>query len=154
MRHGESNSGRHRQTPEYRSWIGMKERCYNPANQNFADYGGRGIVVSEKWLHSFEAFLADMGRRPSPLHTLDRRNNDGPYDADNCRWATPLQQARNSRQCRLDEMKVRAIRVLVEAGFVQKEIAKWFGVHPNRITAIKNGRAWADVEPRSRSGAR
>ncbi|MFN3474075.1 MAG: hypothetical protein ACK4ZW_08525 [Blastomonas sp.] len=84
-------------TPEYSAWVGMKARCGNPKNSRFADYGGRGIRVCVRWDASFEAFLADMGPRPSPKHSLDRINVDGDYEISNCRWASPTQQIKNRR---------------------------------------------------------
>lgn len=73
----------------------MVQRCTNPNCRRFADWGGRGITVCERW-ESFENFLADMGERPEGM-TLDRRDNDGDYEPGNCRWATPKEQRANQR---------------------------------------------------------
>lgn len=88
--HGMSRS------PEYKSWCGMKERCYNKNNKKYKDYGCRGIIVCNRW-HNFENFFEDMGKKPSKNHSIDRIDNDGNYEPNNCRWATSLQQARNKR---------------------------------------------------------
>lgn len=83
-------------TPEYRSWDHMKQRCLNPKNHAFKDYGGRGIRICKRWLKSFTCFLEDMG--PRPLNrSLDRINVNGNYTPSNCRWATSKQQMNNRR---------------------------------------------------------
>lgn len=89
-----------RRTPEYRIWAGMIQRCTNSNNPNFKNWGGRGIAVCARWRHNFAAFHEDMGPRPSTMHTLERTNNDGPYDRRNCVWATRKVQSRNHRHNR------------------------------------------------------
>ena len=88
-------------TPEYSVWAQMKARCNDPNSPNFKNYGARGIAVCPQWNESFEAFLADMGPRPSSAHSLDRVDNDGNYEPGNCRWTTWDVQCGNKRPRRL-----------------------------------------------------
>lgn len=89
-------------TAEYRIWRNMRSRCENPNVAAYKNYGGRGITVCAAWVCSFENFYADMGPRPSPELTVERRDNDAGYSPENCYWATRKQQAANKRNTRRD----------------------------------------------------
>jgi hypothetical protein len=93
LKHGEAA----KRTPEYRSWRAMRTRCENPNHHAYSKYGGRGIKVCERW-KDYPNFLADMGRRPTLDHSLDRIDPDGNYEPNNCRWATSKQQINNRRE--------------------------------------------------------
>ncbi len=86
---------------EYKVWVGMIQRCVNPASPAYSNYGARGITVCDRW-RKFRNFLADMGCRPSSgKYTVERVNNDGNYEPTNCRWATYTEQGRNKRSNRI-----------------------------------------------------
>jgi hypothetical protein len=123
-------------TPIYSSWLNMRERCVNPKNKHFKDYGARGIHVCGRWMKSFAEFHADMSPRPEGL-TLDRKGNDAGYNPENCRWVTPSQQARNTRR-----------NVYLTVSGVTQTIIEWSeqsGTHQKRIGwRKKNG--WSDYD--------
>lgn len=121
----------HKHNNTYHTWQGMKARCYNKNSFGWDRYGGRGITVCERWKDSFEDFLEDMGECPKGM-SIDRINNDGDYEPENCRWATRSQQQRNKRNN----------RKIVAFG-EEKTMTEWeeiTGISDSTIDArIKNG---------------
>lgn len=95
---------------EFRTWASMISRCTNPDSQGYKHYGARGIKVCDRWLNSFDAFLQDMGPRPQ-RHSIDRIDNDGNYEPQNCRWATIRQQSRNRRTSKLISFQGRTLNI-------------------------------------------
>ncbi|SRR6266567_2198332 len=136
-RHGHTTYAQGRALGEYRTWHAMIERCSNRKHASYANYGGSGITVCDRWLNSFVNFLADMGRKPSPQHSIERRDGKGNYESGNCYWATKLEQSRNRRanimvtidnvtQCltdwsRLSGVNWHTIRYRLGAGWSVKE---------------------------------
>lgn len=88
-------------SPEYWTWIAMKARCLIESATGYKDYGGRGIRICERWVDSFAVFLADMGPKTSPKHSIERIDNNKGYEPGNCRWATRKEQNRNTRNNRM-----------------------------------------------------
>lgn len=131
-------------TPEHRAWSSMIQRCTNDKQDSWEDYGGRGIRVCERWIRNFEAFFADMGPRPSPMHTLDRKDANGNYEPGNCRWATRAQQAHTRRSTVLDWDIVDEIRGRHEHGEPNGSIARRLGIRSTRISAIVSNKAWKE----------
>lgn len=93
-KHGHCSNGPSR---EYRVWQMMKDRCHNPKNKDFRFYGARGIKVCGRWRNSFDAFISDVGPRPTPKHQIERLNNNKHYTPGNTAWKTKIEQANNTR---------------------------------------------------------
>jgi hypothetical protein len=127
---------------EYAAWSALRRRCLNPDDRQFAHYGGRGITVCERWLESFDAFVADMGPRPSPLHSIDRIDNDSGYEPGNCRWATAEVQNRNKRGSKLCQVAVCLIRHSAARGHTHADIAHAFDVTSSAVTHILCRNTW------------
>lgn len=101
--------------PEYTVWRDMLARCLNPKDPGYHRYGGRGITVTLRWQHSFQAFYEAMGPRPSPDHSIERIDNDRGYESGNCRWATQVEQARNRRTNHILTFQGRALPLVAWA---------------------------------------
>lgn len=100
LKHGHTTGNESRRSTEHHAWHNMKSRCLNPNWPGYADYGGRGIKICDRWLQKekgFENFLADMGIKPFPTYTIERVNNEGDYEPANCIWTSRKRQARNRR---------------------------------------------------------
>ena len=99
--HGKTAMGADgRRSSTYNVWATMKARCHTPTSAGYPAYGARGIVVCERWRESLENFLADMGEKPDGM-SIERKDNAGNYEPPNCRWATRIEQNRNTRACRM-----------------------------------------------------
>ncbi len=132
-------------TPEYHVWENIKARCLNPKTPNYYRYGGRGITLCESWM-KFTNFLKDMGQRPSPLHEIDRINNNGNYCADNCRWVTATENIRNSSTVKINVEDATHIKDLLKTKKYQhKTIAEMTGISIRIIRSISRGAAWKDI---------
>lgn len=134
------------QSLEYRSWAGMIQRCTNVNNPMYSYYGGKGIKVCEEWRKSYSTFLKDMGRRPSKLHTLDRKDSTLGYNPDNCKWSTREEQTRNRPSNVLTEEKVRELRKKYKGGLTKTELSKYFSLSLNTVCKVINNITWKNVQ--------
>lgn len=131
-------------TPTYRSWEAMRTRCNNKGRDNADRYSDRGVKICDRW-NIFENFLSDMGERPNGM-TLDRWPDfAGNYEPGNCRWATPREQARNTRRNKLTLETATEVAVLRLRGEKLRVIAARFGISENLPNEIVKGRCWPDA---------
>ena len=146
-------------TEEHKTWISIKSRCFNPRYDRYKGYGGAGITMCSRWREDFVTFRDDIGPRPSPQHNIMRENPTGHYSCgkctecvergwlSNCRWGTKTEQNRNRRPSgrsgKLNELKVKDIRALLEAGDLhERDIAAMFGVGQSLIGKIRRREIW------------
>lgn len=132
------NAGTHgmSHSKAYLAYQGMLQRTSNPKANSYKNYGARGIEVCERWRESFENFYADMGEPPTSSHTLDRKDNDGNYEPDNCRWVTRKTQQRNTRGNRIVHWRGRDMCVAEVAELERVPVARLYqGLYKGRMVA-------------------
>ncbi len=132
FKHGHTSRSRERRTGTYTVWASMIARCENPQHAHYKNYGGRGITVCEAWRTDFRNFLMDMGEKPHGL-SIERSNNDGPYEKANCRWASRLEQGANKRN-----------NVLITIGEETMHASRWaqrYGL-PHPVVIDRYKRKW------------
>jgi hypothetical protein len=129
--------------PLYSVWQSMLRRCRDQKHGQWKNYGGRGIIVCARWKHSFQNFIEDMGPRPTPEYTLERKNNDKNYTPDNCKWATRKEQQRNLTVTVWVEIEGKRYKAV--------ELAEIAGVKTDTIVVrAKNGLSYASVVTKGR----
>lgn len=127
IRHGHARGRSH--TGTYVAWLHMKERCLNPQNKDYKNYGGRGIAVCDRWLNSFENFLADMGEKPRGF-TIERIENNGNYEPGNCKWIPRREQNKNKRSVKyyiLDGKEYNLTELSEKLGIAFTTLQRWLG---------------------------
>lgn len=129
--------------PIYMVWKSMKARCYRKNDKRYKLYGGRGITVCDEWFNNTEAFItwANENGYKSGL-TIDRKDNDGNYSPDNCRFITTAQNNRNSSNTHLTESDIDRIKSLYSNGMIQIDIAPMFGITQQTVSKIVNNKTW------------
>lgn len=138
-----------RYSSEYNIWRSMKTRCYNKKNKSYKYYGGRGIIVCKQWhssFYGFITFLKDMGIKPFLGAQIDRINNDGNYEPENCRWTTLTENIRNSSHTKLTMNKAVEIRKKYKyGGKTQTELGNIYGVAYCTINDVIVQKTWREA---------
>ena len=129
-------------TPEYKAWVAMIQRCTNSNNKGYHYYGGRGIMVCDRWRKSFIAFFKDMGERPFLEAQIDREKNNLGYYKENCRWVTSVVNSQNQRTTKLTMEKAREIR---NSNLSKKELSLIYGVCEGNIGRIISNKIWKEM---------
>lgn len=132
-------------TKEYKTWRHIKDRCLNPNDCSYHNYGGRGIKVCPEWEESFDNFLRDMGNAPSKSHSIERIDVNDDYHPSNCIWILKQEQARNTRKNKLNIEAVQQIKNMASHGIKQQDIAKKFNISQTMVSRILLGKSWSGI---------
>jgi len=138
-KHGLTNS------PEHIIWKNMNQRCTNPKRPDYKHYGGRGICICDEWCgeNGFQNFIRDMGFKPEENSSLDRIDNNGNYNKDNCRWVTQIEQKRNRSICKIQNMEqANQIREEYKNGIKTKDLALKYNCSKSCINRVLNNTTW------------
>lgn len=132
-----------RRHPLHDTWLSMRQRCFDPGHESFKNYGARGITICDRWIESFWDFVDDMGPKPSRQHSLDRRDNNGDYEPENCRWATQAEQHANRRNTRVREPdQERIMQLLTTTDLPVRQIALQLGLDYEATRLYANGQTF------------
>lgn len=138
--------------PEYPGWVKMIARCYNENDKSYHYYGGRDIIVCDRWKNSFVNFLTDMGHKPTSKHQIDRINNNGNYEPSNCRWATVQENTQHRSSSKLTPEKVLQIKLrfaneqrCIRGQEIVKKVAREYGIKTSTINGIRRGENWKNI---------